>query len=340
MAAIGDKARYDIPVVMFVFRRLETVRMIVDKVREAAPAKIYVFADGPREDVAGEAELTEGVRAFIREAIDWDCEKELHFSERNKGCDKSIRDGLDLVFSREEMAVMLEDDAVPTPEYFLFCRELLLKYRDNKKVQFIAGYNAIGSKQIIRDDYTFGKTCPMNGAIAIWADRWNNCDFDLKDWPENKRQDRFHDVFFKRELRKRYYHLFDLVYDKTVTAWDYMIVHDLLNRDRFAAVPKVNLVTSYGYWEGAFHPQRKDETVRYVAMMTAPEKIEICPVRNHPELKRDIAYDRERQRQLLNIRGSFWKRRFLDCMLAVKDFLYAHLPKSVWNKLKALLKHK
>jgi hypothetical protein len=39
------------------------------------------------------------------------------------------------------MGIILEDDCLPLPNFFLFCEELLIKYRYNKKITHISGNN-------------------------------------------------------------------------------------------------------------------------------------------------------------------------------------------------------
>ncbi len=341
LALRGDLMdRFDVPVVLFTFKRIIPTRMVMEVIAKVKPTSLYIFADGARNSVEGENEKVLEVREYIKKAIDWDCEKNIFFSEFNKGCDRNIREGLDKVFSEKERAIVLEDDAVPTESFFYYCRELLDRYQEDKRIQFIGGYNAVGNDSKISGSYAFSKTPPMNGAIATWADRWNNCDFDLKNWPENKRKNRFDSLYFSGELRKRYIEYFELSYEKKSTAWDYIFLHDMLDKDRFGIVPKNNLVTSYGFMDGAYHPQRKDETERFKEMMTASEIEEVYPIKAYPEVTRNEAYDRMRQDKLLAVRGSFIKRRILDVYLLIKNVAYNKLPRKHWNMLKKIIVRK
>jgi hypothetical protein len=329
--------KFDIPVVLFVFKRLETASMVIDSIRSVKPSVMYVFADGARTEVPGEAEKVQQVRDYISTAIDWDCKKNLYFSDVNKGCDKNIRDGVDLVFSEQDKAIILEDDAVPTEAFFYYCRELLLEYEAERSIQYIAGYNAVGTNDAILHNYSFGKSVPMNGAIATWADRWNNCDFDMKEWPSNKSRKMLDDIFFYKELKNRYIRIFDELYDKKATSWDYIFEHDMLTKDRLAVVPRENMVTSFGFAEGAYHPQRKKETERFVQMMTATNVEKVYPLTEKPIIQRNKKYDKLRQWKLLEVRGGVVYRRLLDAYLAVKEWAYTHLPKKYWNMLKRLI---
>ena len=327
------------PIVLFVFKRLETVKMILDVIRKYEPDCIYVFSDGPRKNYIGESEAVQSVRDYLSSSIDWECEKYLYYSDYNKGCDKNIRDGLDDVFSKQENAIVFEDDAVPTMSFFSFCNELLTRYKDDERIQYIAGFNALGDLELIKDGYTFGKTVPMNGAFATWNNRWIECDFDMKQWPDNKKNKLLDNIFYYKELRKQYYKIYDEEYLRIMTAWDYQFEHDMLSKDRLAIVPKYNLVTSYGFTEGAFHPQKKGESLRFKKMMTANNNQEVLGLDFKPIVSRNDVYDKARQKRLLEIKGNWFERRCIYAYRSVKDFLYNNLSEQTWNTIKRIVIH-
>ncbi|SEG15980.1 hypothetical protein SAMN02910276_02025 [Butyrivibrio sp. Su6] len=331
---------YDVAVVLFIFKRLETVQLIMEQIKKVKPKVLYVFSDGPRLEIEDEAARVNRVRKYVAGAIDWECERKLYFWEINKGCDKNIREGLDLVFSEQKMAIVFEDDAVPCQDFFPYCEELLFKYKDCDSVQYIAGFNAIGKNEIIKEDYTFGKTVPMSGAFATWANRWNECDFDLKDWPQNRDSNRFDDVFFFREMKKRYIKGFNDIYYGKVTAWDSKFEHDMFNKDRMVVVPKNNLATSYGFADGAFHPQEKKEAERLLKIMTVTDESLEFPLNGPEFVVRNVKYDRERQKKMLEVRGNYFQRRFRDVYLFVKGIAYRYLPKNLWDRIKCMVKSK
>jgi hypothetical protein len=334
---MSDNKKYDIPVVLFVFKRLETVRMIIDQIKSVSPCKVYIFSDAARSNIANEEQDVIKVREYINQAIDWECEKKFYFAEDNKGCDQNIRDGLDTVFSEETAAVVFEDDAVPNIDFFEYCKELLEKYKDNKSIQYIAGFNAIGENDVIVDDYTFGNTPPMSGAFATWADRWNECDFEMHDWPQNKKNRRFRKEFYSLEMYRKTKREFDDAYFKRITAWDFMFEHDMLNKQRVAIVPKWNLATSYGYVDGAFHPQKKNEAERLLKIMTCSFQKMRFPLRGSQTIQNNREYCYLRQRKMLEVNGNYFQRRILSVYVFIKDIFYKILPDNVWNFLKKVI---
>lgn len=327
---------FDIPVVLFVFRRLDTVKMIMEKLKEIQPRELYVFSDGPREGREDEKQKVLEVREYIKGAVDWECNAHLEFSEKNKGCAGNICGGIDEVFGREEAAIILEDDAVPTTDFFRYCRYLLIKYKEEKKIQFIAGFNAVGDSDIIQNGYAFSKSAPMSGAIATWEDRWNNCDFAMKNWPDHYKNGTFKKYFYFGELYRTHCEAFEDSYKNVNDGWDYQFHHDMLDKERFAIVPKGNLVKSYGYAEGAFHPQSRREAENLKKIMDYTAQPVAFESDEPDEIGLNENYDKLRQKYLLNVKGNYLQRHVYYFKRKVKDIAYRYMPRGLWNRLKKM----
>lgn len=327
----------EIPVVLFVFRRINTVQLIFEQLMKIRPKTLYVFSDGPRKGLEEEMKKVQEVRDYIKEAVQWDCDVHMEFASENKGCAENICDGIDQVFQKETAAIILEDDAVPMEEFFLYCQELLIKYNDEEKIQYIAGFNAVGDTDTINESYAFSMTAPMSGAIATWANRWNECDFDMKNWPMNKKKRKFRKYFYFKELYEENSKAFSDAYKKINAGWDYQLHHDQLDKQRFAIVPKGNLVKSYGYTEGAFHPQNQTEISNLVKVMDYTDRPFEIPMKNPSEIRLNTEYDRLRQKLFLEVRGNYLRRHIYYCKRGMKDIAYKFMPKPIWNYLKKIV---
>lgn len=328
---------FDTPVVLFVFRRIDTVKLIFEKLQEVKPKILYVFSDGPRPGRDDEAKKVLGVREFVKNAVNWNCELHLEYADGNKGCACNICDGVDIVFQKEGAAIILEDDAVPMKEFFLYCEYLLAKYQEDKRIQYIAGFNAVGDSDTITDSYAFSQSAPMSGAIATWADRWNQCDFHMQNWPDNRKKKAFRQYYYFNELYKVHCQAFDDSYKNINDGWDYQFQHDQLDKQRFAIVPKGNLVKSYGYTEGAFHPQNKTEAANLDKIMDYTGQSFDFPMQEPKEIVLNCEYDRLRQKLLLGVKGNYLQRHCYYFIRTVKDAAYRYMPKSMWNRLKRLV---
>lgn len=100
-------------VIFCIFNRPETTQRVFKQIAEAQPPKLYLIADAPRPNKAGEAELCRQARA-IAENITWDCELTLDYADTNLGCRERIYSGISNAFKVYEFAIILEDDCYPS----------------------------------------------------------------------------------------------------------------------------------------------------------------------------------------------------------------------------------
>ena len=109
-------------VVFLIYNRADLTARSFAKIREAKPSRLFIVADGPKDD--GERVKCLDARA-VCEDIDWPCSVSRNYSDINLGCRDRVSSGLDWVFSQVEDAIILEDDCVPEPSFFRFCTDML-----------------------------------------------------------------------------------------------------------------------------------------------------------------------------------------------------------------------
>lgn len=146
---------FDVPVVLIMFRRIDTLMRILDRIREVKPAKLYLLSDNGRNEQ--EKEQVCECRQKVENAIDWPCTIVKNYAEENRGVHANIGLGAKWVFEREKWAIFLEDDNLPEVSFFEYCRELLRKYEKDNRILWICGTNYLG-------EYT-----PKNGASYMFT---------------------------------------------------------------------------------------------------------------------------------------------------------------------------
>src|ERR1035437_5363323 len=106
----------EVPVLLILFNRPGTTQQVFDKIRAARPKKLYVSADGPRQNKNGEEELCNEVKRLVQ-IIDWPCECSYLFNDRNLGAEVTVSSAISWVLKNEEFVIVLEDDII-APESF------------------------------------------------------------------------------------------------------------------------------------------------------------------------------------------------------------------------------
>jgi hypothetical protein len=80
-------------------------------------------------------------------------------------------------FQEQKEGIILEDDTLPTPDFFLYCEELLERYRLDKRIFVIGGTN-FNIPVELPYSYFFCEE-PIIWGWATWADRWKYYDGNL-----------------------------------------------------------------------------------------------------------------------------------------------------------------
>jgi hypothetical protein len=233
-----------VPVVLLVFNRPQAVSRVMDVLSEVKPTKLYVVADGPREDHSEDESRCERVRNTVTD-IEWDCDLRTNFADENLGLRKRIPSGLSWVFDKEERAIILEDDCVPHLDFFRFCDELLEYFEDDDRVGMISGTNLLGRWK--DDKYSYHSVNLMSvWGWATWKSRWEDFDVDMTEWenPEAKRA--VQDSYTVRSAYETRWAAYDRAYRGQMETWAYPWAFSQLVRNRRCIIPSRNLVTNVG----------------------------------------------------------------------------------------------
>ncbi|GAB3032322.1 glycosyltransferase family protein [Spirosoma pulveris] len=172
------------PVVLFAFKRPHELKQTLAALmanRLASETDLYVFVDGPRcDDEVAKVKL---VQAVVDTISGFKSVQRI-YSETNIGCANSIIAGVTQVLTRHPAVIVLEDDIVTTPNFLEFMNQSLAQYAENADVFSVGGYTFPFKRPAgyTADGYFFQRTCAWGW--AIWADRWQQVDWELTDFDE------------------------------------------------------------------------------------------------------------------------------------------------------------
>lgn len=270
------------PVAFIIFNRPDTTALVFEKIREAKPKKLYVIADAARKDKEGEAEKVLATRKIIDEGVDWECEVHKNYAEENMGCKMRVSSGISWVLENEDRTIILEDDIIPSKDFFRFQQEMLEYYKDNTRVMMVSGINLI-KKPVIESQYTF--SCfPGIWGWGTWARAWKHYDVDVKAWPEVHKSGNFKCVmsglgymFLKRDI--------DSVYNHVKDTWDIQWDFCRHYMRGLGVVPAVNMIENIGFdRDDATHTTEKSSEDFSYGEMEFPIAFDV-------EVKRNTEYD-------------------------------------------------
>ena len=280
------------PVAFVIFKRPDTTAKVFEAIRRARPEKLFIIADGPRNEK--EAELCEQTRA-ITDQIDWQCDVHRDYAEKNMGCRNRVVSGLNWVFRQVDEAIILEDDTVPHQDFFRFCTELLEKYEHNGEILSISGNN-FQEKKWGDGSYYFSKY-PHIWGWATWRRAWQLFDENITSFPATPIKDLFTDTNEQRFWKG----VFQKIYDKEIDAWGYQWLYAHIKNKKLSAIPNVNLVSNIGFGEDATHTTKK--TSKRSNIPTEP----IGEITHPSEIKVNTRADKHTSNVVYGIR-SFWQK--------------------------------
>ncbi|MBR7043427.1 MAG: hemolysin activation protein [Prevotella sp.] len=274
-------AKIDVAVLLLFFTRTDTFQKVFDEVKKARPSRLFLYQDGPRgeRDMAG----IEACRQIVSdEQIDWECEVQRLYQEKNYGCDPSEFLSQKWAFSMADKCIVLEDDDVPSQSFFPFCKEMLDRYENDPRISMIAGINYDEETKDMPYDYFFATTFSISG-WASWRrviDEWDE-HYSFLDDPFNLHQ---LDAYIKERRFQQNFIDFCRYHRSTGKAYYETIFHAaIFFSSGLSIVPRVNLINNAGATEGGVHLSgSNDDLPRAIREIFTMRKLELSFPLRHP----------------------------------------------------------
>ncbi|MBQ7472650.1 MAG: hemolysin activation protein [Prevotella sp.] len=332
---MNDKksALVDVSVLMLFFNRPDSFQRVFEQVRQARPARLFLYQDGPRDerDLPG----IEACRQIVAdENIDWECEVHRLYQERNYGCDPSGYMSHTWAFSLTDKCIVLEDDVVPSQTFFPFCKEMLDRYEHDERITMIAGFNVDEETSDVQEDYFF------TSAFSIWGwaswrrvvSQWQG-DYAFMDDPQAMRQLRL--LAKERHLRSDF---FKMCQDHRASGKQYfesIFWSCMLLNSGLAIMPRVNLISNVG---------ATDDSTHYTALRTMPSGLRRIFTMQRHELQFPLRHPRYVVEHLayrlrlyrVNAWGHPWvkvARSLEELLLNLRYGNFRHIGRSILRRL-------
>jgi hypothetical protein len=272
-------------VLFLVFNRADTTAQVFQAIRNAKPPRLYVAADGPREDRVGEAEHIAKVRQ-ISTAVDWPCELKTLFRENNLGCKYAVSGAITWFFEQEEQGIILEDDCLPSQSFFWFCEELLERHKNDERIFIISGYNKQGEWRPDDFDYFFSFLGGIWG-WASWRRAWKYYDGEMSALENMRAADAFVQQMGHRlgRLRERQFaSAIKKIESGEMNTWAFPWGLSRNAHGGLACVPSRSLIRNIGFGQDATH------TAFGIADKVSKHEIRL-PTRANPDVRPCKDYD-------------------------------------------------
>lgn len=280
----------EIPVLFIIFKRYDTASQVFECIRKAQPRYLYIAADAPRLNVPGEVEECEHTRTIVNQ-VDWDCEVHTLFQTENQGCGWGPYKAISWFFKHVEMGIILEDDCLPHLEFFKYCEEMLIRYKDDQNIALLTGRNNFKIMPHNNASY-FLSAFHFCWGWASWRRVWEKYDYTLidksaKDYFQHLR--RYFGIWNIGTILWRMNIFYFCRNNQPRDIWDYQFCISTQFFNQYTIVPKKNLVKNIGFDERATHTSGSEDRneVCPIYPLIHPQKLEYYP-------KFDIIYSKNR----------------------------------------------
>lgn len=175
------------PIILFVYNRIDELKRTIASLKAnfgAQETDLIIYSDGPKsyKDVRGVSD----VRQFLNTL---DGFKKVRVIERqnNMGLADSIINGVSQVASHYGRVIVLEDDLETSRNFIQYMNHALDYYQDDDSIFAINGYTPpIETKKDYEYDNYFTYRSYSWG-WATWLDRWNDIDWEIKNYESFKK---------------------------------------------------------------------------------------------------------------------------------------------------------
>jgi len=244
---------FDTPILFMIFNRPDTTRLVFEEISRVRPTKLFIAADGPRQDKPDDVENCRLTREIVSK-IDWPCEVKTLFRDKNLGCRNAPSSAITWFFEHVPEGIILEDDCVPDPTFFRFCTEQLERYRDDQQVMMITGDDFLQDDLRLRSgtSYYFS-AIPFIWGWATWKRTWAKYDIEMTRWPEVRDSQTIKNWLDNRAAYEYWERLWNIYHGGVQKTWDWPWAFAIMLNRGLCIIPSTNLVTNIGFGPEATH---------------------------------------------------------------------------------------
>jgi len=241
----------NVPILLLLYKRPETTIHVINALKKVKAKLIYIAINVPPIDKSHKDYQNYKKVLNIVNKINWKCELKIKKRKKHLNSYESYKKSVKWFFKNEKEGIILEDDTVPNQSFFSFCKKLLEKYRNNKKIALISGTSFINKKNMGNESYLFSNFSLMWG-YATWRRTINDYDEKMKDWPKLKKR-LFSNITKDKIVISYWTKIFNHAYKNKLMAFDYRMVYSNFKKNKLTIIPKKNLVKNIGFGNSATH---------------------------------------------------------------------------------------
>ena len=237
-------------VLLLAYNRADLTAQVCGRVKDSLEARVYLSVDGPVSGSPADALRVRETVTAARDLLGSSLVAE-RIGDANLGCANGVYRGLTWFFAQEAEGIVLEDDCLPSQEFFLVASHVLREYRNDPRIGAFCGTNfaphpRTASPLLQSKFYQLWGWAAWRRSIDGFQLRYSTTSL------LRVKETRFYKDLGLIERRdwRRY---FSVASQPNPSTWDYQFVlHQWLN-NRHALLPRASLVENIGFAGGAHY---------------------------------------------------------------------------------------
>jgi len=233
-------------VLLLAYRRWQNIDLILDECRFAGVPRVYIHIDGgttvdEKEDVARTLDKASNYKK------QWGLDIDIHAQSINIGCAVSMILSLDSVFLSENQIIVLEDDCIPTLDFFHFINDSFQEMENNPKIGLACGAQFAPSS-VMESKWLLSRY-PFNWGWGVTKSKWASLSAEIikkeKLKPGENHLSREETTYWNAGARRALEGYTDI--------WDTLLVREMIRHRLLSILPGENLVRNVGNDSHALH---------------------------------------------------------------------------------------
>ena len=286
----------DVPVRINVWIRPDSQRKQFEVIKQARPSILFLISDGGRNEKEWEAIRKN--REMYDTEIDWECTVYKLYEEKNNGLYTMIGKMSELVWSKVDRCIFLEDDILPSVSFFQYCADLLERYKDDLRISTICGMNHLGICEDVTSDYFFSRQGSIWGT-AMWKRtflqrdpefKYGNDEYIMKLLKQRTRHNQISWNRIQAYTKQKYY-------EGHVAGGEFWHEFNMYGYNQLQIIPKKNLICNMGCTADSAHANTLDKMPKGIRRVFNMRTYELdFPLKHADYVIPDIEYEKKRNR--------------------------------------------
>ena len=135
------RATIETPIVLVTFKRQDSLKKIVELLKQYEIKNLVIVSDGPRS--ADEARAVNEVRTLL-DTLDAENLIKI-YADSNRGLKENLTEGVSAALEQSTEALVLEDDCIPSHQFLELCDKLAFRLRNNSALAGFCGTSFLPS---------------------------------------------------------------------------------------------------------------------------------------------------------------------------------------------------